>query len=241
LHVFFIDPTNSSSAFLSEEENHHAVKVLRVKESQHAILLDGKGSIYEAEFIQVNNKNSELKIIHKREQKARPYSLHIAIAPTKMMERFEWFLEKATEIGVDSITPILTKRTERNVVKMQRMEKIVHAAVKQSQNAFRPLLNELTSFKEFVNQSHNGLKLIAHCIESEKSHLLDIAADSNLITIMIGPEGDFTEDEVTMALKSNFRAISLGESRLRAETAGIVACSQVNSAWHRLSIAQKPN
>jgi len=241
LHIFFINPTNSGSAFLSDEENHHAVKVLRVKESQQAILLDGKGSIYEAEFLHVTNKNSELKIIHKREQKPRPYSLNIAIAPTKMMERFEWFLEKATEIGIDSITPILTKRTERNIVKMQRMEKIVHAAVKQSQNAFLPKINEMTSFKEFVNQSHSGVKLIAHCMDAQKSHLLDIAANSNVITIMIGPEGDFTEDEIALGLKSNFQAISLGDSRLRSETAGVVACSQVNSAWHRLSVDRKSN
>ncbi len=233
MHVFFIEPTNSKSAFLSVDENHHAVKVLRVKEGQGAILLDGKGCIYKAEFISVNGKNSELRIILKKKQKSRPYSIHLAIAPTKMMERFEWFLEKATEIGIDTITPILTKRTERNVVKMQRMEKIVHAAIKQSQNAYSPTLNELTSFKDFIGQSQGGLKLIAHCIDSDKSHLLDVAADSKQITILIGPEGDFTEDEVALALATEYRAISLGESRLRAETAGVVACSQVNSAWHQ--------
>jgi 16S rRNA (uracil1498-N3)-methyltransferase len=173
-----------------------------------------------------------LNILSKESQKPRPYKLHLAVAPTKMMERFEWFLEKATEIGIDEITPISTKRGERNVVKMQRVEKIVHAALKQSQNAFHPKLNELVSFDEFIQTPIEGKGFIAHCLDSEKTHLLEIASSSERLTILIGPEGDFTLEEIQKAISKGFNAISLGESRLRAETAGVVVCSQVNAAWY---------
>lgn len=232
MHVFFIDSTNAETAFLNEEENHHAVKVLRVKTGDMAMLLDGVGNYYQAQFIDVSSRKSLVKILSKEQQKPRPYSLHLAIAPTKMMDRFEWFLEKATEIGVDEITPVLTKRGERNVVKMQRMEKIVHAALKQSQNAFHPKLNELTHFDDFLRLPLAGQGLIAHCMDSEKAHLLGVASNSNKLTVLVGPEGDFTAEEIEKAQSKNYQAISLGESRLRAETAGVIVCAQVNAAWY---------
>jgi 16S rRNA (uracil1498-N3)-methyltransferase len=231
LHVFFIKPTDSEFTFLNEDENHHAAKVLRVKVGDQALLLDGIGNYYVGQFLDVASRNSQLKILSKESQKPRPYNLHVAIAPTKMMDRFEWFLEKATEIGIDEITPILSKRGERNVVKMQRMEKIVHSALKQSQNAFHPKINELISLDEFIQLPVKGIGLIAHCMDSAKSHLLNVAASSNNLTVLVGPEGDFTPEEIQKAINKNYQAISLGDSRLRAETAGVIVCSQVNAAW----------
>jgi 16S rRNA (uracil1498-N3)-methyltransferase len=164
--------------------------------------------------------------------------LHIAIAPTKMMERFEWFLEKATEIGIDEITPLITARTERTILKMPRMEKLVQAAMKQSMNAFHPTINEAISLSEFLKQEEPHSKLIAHCIPGEKPLLVNTIRDSLKLTILIGPEGDFTADEVKKSEGAGYQSISLGTSRLRAETAGVVACAQVQ-AVNQLTFASK--
>jgi 16S rRNA (uracil1498-N3)-methyltransferase len=230
MHVFLISPPGETEFIqLQDEELHHALKVLRCKEGERVELLDGAGMSYLADFFRVSSREAELKIIERNKLSAMPYRLHIAIAPTKMMERFEWFLEKSVEIGISEITPLITSRTERKVVKMQRMEKITRAALKQSRSAFLPVLNQETSFNDLLNNLRGQDAFIAHCLPTEKKALVKLARGTD-VTVLIGPEGDFTTDEVTSALKKGCTAVSLGESRLRSETAGIVACSQVHSA-----------
>ncbi len=232
MHVFYSNNIQLNNAILSEEESLHLSKVLRLKEGVTVLLLDGKGGMFEGEVILVHQKNSSIGNLRKlKDSNNRPYRLHVAIAPTKMMERFEWFLEKATEIGIDEITPIISKRTERNHVKMQRVEKIVLSAMKQSMNAQLPVLNDSILFGDFIKKDISGSRYIAHCIPSEKPYLSYQARNHNQITVLVGPEGDFTQEEVDAALKLGYTAISLGESRLRAETAGIIVCAQVQTAW----------
>lgn len=230
MHVFLISPPGDSAIVsLRDEELHHALKVLRCKEGDKAELLDGAGTSFLAEFIRISSREAELKIFERNQLYKMPYRLHIAIAPTKMMERFEWFLEKAVEIGVSEITPLITSRTERKVVKMQRMQKITQSALKQSRTAILPKLNNDISFTDFVKQTQFGDGFIAHCLPSPKEPLIKVARGSD-ITVLIGPEGDFSPEEISLALAGGYLAVSLGESRLRAETAGIVVCSQVQSA-----------
>lgn len=232
MHVFLISPPSAEDAELvrlTEEELHHAAKVLRCKTGQHVELIDGAGMSYVAEFLRISSREAELKIMQRTKLPAMPYHLHVAIAPTKTMERFEWFLEKSVEIGISEITPLITSRTERKIVKMQRMEKIVKSALKQSRCAVMPALQTETSFADFVKKSASGDCFIAHCAEDEKNELFSLAT-GNKITVLIGPEGDFTPKEIAEALKNGFKPVSLGSHRLRAETAGIVACSQVHSA-----------
>lgn len=233
MHVFFVSSSQnlaSKLVKLDEEENHHATKVLRCSVGQKVLLLDGKGNSAEGIFQELHSKESTLIIENYSSHKPLSYQLHMAVAPTKMIDRFEWFLEKATEIGVAEITPIITERTERKVVKMARMEKVVLAAVKQSQQAYFPKINEAIKLKDFLIQQKCSNKFIAHCINAPKEDLITCVNPNSNNLILIGPEGDFTEGEVEKALELGYKAVSLGNSRLRAETAGVVACSQMNSA-----------
>jgi 16S rRNA (uracil1498-N3)-methyltransferase len=192
-------------------------------------LLDGEGGIFEGEIQLVHQKNSVIGNIRKIESGVkRNYQLHIAIAPTKMMERLEWFLEKATEVGIDQITPIITQRSERTIVKQYRLEKIVQAAMKQSRQTYLPVVNESVTLDQFLQTQHSGKLCIAHCIDSQKIPFKEIASTHNDICILIGPEGDFSPQEVDKAIAKNAVAVSLGNSRLRTETAGVVACIQMN-------------
>jgi 16S rRNA (uracil1498-N3)-methyltransferase len=150
--------------------------------------------------------------------------LHIAIAPTKNIERIEWFVEKAVEIGIDEISFIKCKNSERTVIKDDRLKKVAEAAVKQSQQAFIPKLNSLIDFKEFIKKDSSEVKLIAHCEKEYKQHIKQYIATNKSFTVLIGPEGDFTKDEITLALSSSYLPVALGDSRLRTETAGLFAC-----------------
>ncbi len=231
MHIFLISPPGDEKAVrLEEEENHHATKVLRCKVGDEVILLDGAGKMYHARFNSLSSKNSGLDILSIESLPQLPYKLHMAVAPTKMMDRFEWFLEKATEIGLTEITPIITDRTERNVVKMARMKNIVLAAVKQSKQGYFPIINEAVSFKEFLKNATSTNKFIAHCLDEQKPYLINCVNVQSDNLILIGPEGDFTIQEIEQAKVLGYTAVSLGESRLRAETAAVVACSQMNSA-----------
>lgn len=233
MHVFFVNSSqnlDSKLVKLDEEENHHATKVLRCSVGQKVLLLDGKGNSAVGIFQELHAKESILSVENYKSHNPLPYQLHMAVAPTKMMDRFEWFLEKATEIGVAEITPIITERTERKVVKMARMEKVVLAAVKQSQQAYFPKINEAIKLKDFLKQQQSSNKFIAHCFNAPKEDLIKSVNPNSDNLILIGPEGDFTENEVEKAIELGYKAVSLGESRLRAETAGVVACSQMNSA-----------
>ncbi len=220
--------TETKQFTFDKDESRHIVKVLRKKEGDIIIITNGLGSLFTSKIISANDKKC-LVNIESVEQKIKPwnYYLHIAIAPTKLNDRFEWFLEKATEIGIDEITPILCDHSERKVIKIDRMEKIIHSAAKQSLKYHYPKLNELTDLKSFVDSNFEGQKFIAHCEESAKKSLKNELKTDHTVTILIGPEGDFSTKEINQCLNKNFIAVSLGESRLRTETAGVVAAHSV--------------
>ena len=229
MQLFYIPEITGNSVILNEAESKHAVKVLRLAGGNRVSIVDGKGGFYVAEISEVNPKRCRLSILDiQKDTRRKNYRLHIAIAPTKNISRFEWFLEKATEIGIDEITPVLSEHSERKAVKNNRLKKIMVAAMKQSQKTFLPHLNELIPFKNFIQNNSEKEKFIAHCNKSEKPHLKNALKKEENVLLLIGPEGDFSIDEVKMARNNGFHEISLGNSRLRTETAGVVACHIVN-------------
>lgn len=223
-----INPNTSSITF-DKVESRHIVRVLRKKERDILHITNGKGFLFDAKIIAASDKNCVAEIINFQEKpKPWPYYLHIAIAPTKNNDRIEWFLEKATEIGIDEITPIICHNSERRVIKLERFEKIIQSAMKQSLKFTLPKINEPVKFNEFINQNFEGAKHIAYCEDGDKNLLQSVIKPSEKTTILIGPEGDFSSDEITKALEQKFTPISLGESRLRTETAGLVAVNIVS-------------
>lgn len=223
--TIFFTPDILSNPELPFEEGQHCIKVLRKKEGDEIFLTDGKGCFYDAAIIQANPKHCIVNIINTIQQsKGWNFNLQIAFAPTKNIDRIEWFAEKATEIGIDRFSPLLCQHSERKEIKAQRIEKILISAMKQSQKALLPQLDDMISFSEFIRQEFDGQKFIAHCYSQEKSLLKDVYQKGKDALILIGPEGDFSEKEVEEALDKGFKPISLGESRLRTETAALVAC-----------------
>lgn len=215
---------------LSPQESHHAVKVLRLTEGKQIHIIDGAGGFYQASIMNPNSKACTVRIEKTvSEFEKRPYYLHMAVAPTKNIDRFEWFLEKATEIGIDEITPLICHHSERKVIKQERLERILISAAKQSIKAYLPKLNALTSFTDFISGINQASSLyIAHCYNSHKITLKEALLNSSQnITLLVGPEGDFSVEEVDLAMENNITPISLGESRLRTETAGVAACHSV--------------
>ena len=210
-------------------ESKHIVRVLRKKESDLLNITNGKGFLFTAEITVANDKKCLAQITDiKHHPKHWDYYLHVAIAPTKNNDRLEWFLEKATEIGIDEITPIICSNSERKIVKMERLQKIIQAATKQSLQMVLPKLNEPVKLNDFIANDTKGNLFIAHCEEDSKKTLLKNAVEkSEKTTILIGPEGDFSVKEIQLALQNNYTAISLGESRLRTETAALVAVHTV--------------
>jgi 16S rRNA (uracil1498-N3)-methyltransferase len=228
MHLFYTPDLSSDAYQLNEEESRHCIKVLRLGAGDEVQLIDGKGGLYRAEILAPHPKHTILKVReHTREYLKRNHYLHIAVAPTKNIDRFEWFLEKATEIGIDEVTPLICERSERKEVKTERLNKIITSAIKQSLKAYHPKLNEPCTFKNFVNQPADG-KFIAHCINQDKSTLSDRIARHGNYTILIGPEGDFSVPEIDMAVSNGFIPITLGTSRLRTETAALQACFEIN-------------
>ncbi len=229
MNIFYTPDISGSSYTLNEEESKHCVRVLRMAEGDEICLVDGAGGFYVATIADANPKRCRVEVVEKKENYGkRPYYLHIAIGPTKLNDRYEWFLEKVTEIGIDEITPVESFHSERRMVKKERSEKVVTSAVKQSVKAYHPVVNDITSFKELVNRPFDGVKLIAHCNPGDKTLLKNAFTPSENVLILIGPEGDFSIDEVELAKQKGFVEISLGESRLRTETAGVVACHTVS-------------
>ena len=219
----FYDPTIESSKknhALSEEESKHICRVLRLKIGDDVAILDGNGSLFETKIIDDNPKRCSVEIVNHTFQEKPTSEIHIAIAPTKMMDRLEWFLEKATEIGITEVTPLLCDNSERKQIKDERLEKILVSAMKQSKRMYLPKLNTLTDFNTFIQAHPSGL--LAHCYENEKNAMKDIFVFNNC-PILIGPEGDFSTKEVEFAMKSGYKTITLGKNRLRTETAGIYA------------------
>ncbi|WP_395804142.1 16S rRNA (uracil(1498)-N(3))-methyltransferase [Daejeonella sp.] len=229
MHIFYTPDINSNTLILSEEESKHCIKVLRLDAGSLLHLVDGIGGFYDAIIEDPHPKRTKLKIVKKIENFAkRNHYLHIAIAPTKNIERIEWFLEKATEIGIDEITPIICDRSERKELKTERLNKVITSAVKQSIKAFHPKLNEAIRFSDFISKNTNTQKFIAHCMDEGKVTIKDQLIPKGNYLIIIGPEGDFTFQELEAAVNNNFIPISLGESRLRTETAALEACFEIN-------------
>ena len=227
MQLFYIqNPENE--IILSAEESKHATKVLRKKEGDILNFTDGKGVFYKAEITISDTRKCRLKIVSsEQKEKQHNYHLHIAIAPTKNMDRYEWFLEKATEIGIDEITPIICHHSERKVLKTERCNRILLSAMKQSLKFHLPKLNEAITLKNFLKQDFEGNKYIAHCEEGNKTELKEKKKEKRTL-ILIGPEGDFSPTEIELALQNEFKAVSLGTSRLRTETAGLVAVHTIN-------------
>jgi 16S rRNA (uracil1498-N3)-methyltransferase len=217
--------TDHDSFFnFDKEESQHIVKVLRKRVGDRLHITNGKGWLFNAELSLADRKHCSATISTKTFTPLRDYKLHLAVAPTKMNDRFEWFLEKATEIGISTITPIICDHSERKVIKEGRFKKILQSAMKQSLQHYLPELRPAISFKDFIAQDLSGQRFIAHCEDTDRKSLksqLKTKADCN---ILIGPEGDFSIKEVELALQKRFVAVTLGETRLRTETAAVAAC-----------------
>ena len=229
MNIFYTPDIEGDQYTLSEEESKHCIRVLRHSMGDELTLVDGKGGLYKTEITDPNPKRCSVKVIEtKQEFEKLGYQLHIGIAPTKNIDRFEWFLEKATEIGITEITPLLCEHSERKQIKTERLNKVIISAMKQSLKAYLPKLNNLTTFDTFLENQQYSKKLIAHCENGDKKHLFNAAMKGEYVCVLIGPEGDFSPDEISKAFDAKFEEISLGDSRLRTETAGVVSAQIVN-------------
>ena len=227
--LFFAEECDGENAKLLESEALHCKQALRKKEGDVLAITDGKGNAYKAEISSIGKKVVELNILEKIDLGGhRKYHLHVAIAPTKNISRFEWFLEKATELGIDEITPILCQRSERKVIKNERLNKILISAMKQSLKTKAPKLNPLTRLKDFLPQAKTEEKYIAHLENEDTKLLVHRYNPAKDVTILIGPEGDFSLEEIKSAIAEGFDAVSLGDYRLRTETAGISAVQAIH-------------
>ena len=232
---FFYVPDAGQQTELPAEEAMHAVRVLRLKEGDEMFLMDGAGSFYRAKVTVAASHHCyyevEERILQEPQWKGH---LHLAIAPTKMMERMEWMVEKVTEVGIDEISFLNCQFSERRQVRADRLEKIVVSAVKQSHKAWKPIVNEMISFKQFIGQPREGRKYIAHCYEEvPRKNLFDELckpSETADVTVLVGPEGDFSIDEVKQAVAAGYESIDLGKSRLRTETAGLSAVMLIQLA-----------
>jgi 16S rRNA (uracil1498-N3)-methyltransferase len=210
--------------FFDKEESKHIVKVLRKKEGDILQVTNGNGYLFTTIIINASPSKCEVLIQSFKQELRAVFQLHLAVAPTKLMDRYEWFLEKSVEIGVQTITPLFCDHSERTVIKMDRIEKIVLGAMKQSNQLFLPKINQPTTFKQFISTNFEGQKMIAHCEETNKQSLKNSLIPEKNTLILVGPEGDFSPKEINLALQHHFKPVSLGTTRLRTETAAIVAC-----------------
>jgi len=229
MHLFYTPEIADKNSFtLNESESKHAIRVLRLTIGDAIQLIDGKGNFYEAIIVDDNPKKCEVQLVKINKEVITKPNLHIAIAPTKNNERLEWLIEKCTEIGITEITPIICEQSERKHLKTERLYKTAVAAMKQSLKATLPKINELRNYNDLITTSFTGKKLIAHCYQQNQKHLKDCCIKGENVLILIGPEGDFSLQEVALAIDNGFEPITLGTSRLRTETAGIVACATFN-------------
>ena len=216
--------SNDTVFTFDKEESRHIIKVLRKQNGDKIHITNGLGFLFTSEIISASEKKCEVKIITETFEEPVNYSIHIAVAPTKMNDRLEWFLEKATEIGLHEITPIICEHSERKVYKIDRAEKIVQAAMKQSLQFYMPIINEPITFSEFVKQNFDTKKYIAHCEETDRKSFKNTIQKGEKSLILIGPEGDFSTKEINLAIEQGFTPVTLGNTRLRTETAALVAC-----------------
>lgn len=230
MHLFYT-PDIAETLTLPEVESGHCVRVLRLVEGDEIGLIDGRGTFYRAAIDLAHNKRCKVRILEERSQPAHWVGpIEIAIAPTKNLDRMEWFTEKTTEMGVDAIVPLLCRFSERKELKVERIEKIAISAMKQSLKAVLPCIDEMTPFERYVREPFDGQKFIAHCYADEERKLLSQTYKAgSSARILIGPEGDFSPEEVTLAIENGYVPISLGASRLRTETAGVVACHTLHT------------
>jgi 16S rRNA (uracil1498-N3)-methyltransferase len=228
MQLFYNPDFTEQSPFLPEEEARHGLKVLRMKKGDTLYVTDGKGNIFETRILTEDVKKCQLQLISHTKTAKKPYHIHIAIAPTKNADRTEWMTEKCVELGIDQISFIACEHSERKFFKTDRVEKIAVAAMKQSLKSRLPTIHEIVPFKTFIQQPQPGQRFIAHLEEGKRELLQHVAKQNTQYCILIGPEGDFSPEEIKLAQSSGFVPVSLGESRLRTETAGIVACHILN-------------
>lgn len=228
MNVFYLPDAREGNVSFPEEESKHIVRVLRMREGDTFCVTNGKGSLFDAELIDAHPKRAMANLLNRREgYDNRVFKLSIAIAPTKLNERTEWFLEKATEIGIDEIKLFASYHSERRVVNVDRFKKIVVAAMKQSVKSNMPIIEEMQTFENLVRQDFSGQKFIAWIDEEVKDQLCNLYDKGSDVLVLIGPEGDFSKDEVELAKANGYVPVSLGEARLRTETAAIVACHTI--------------
>ena len=229
MQLFYNSNIAESDAFFNfdKDESKHIAKVLRKKEGDTLFITNGKGWLFEAQLTESNNKSCTVEIISKSFKEKRSFSVHLAVAPTKMNDRYEWFLEKATEIGVDTITPIICDQSERKVIKTERFKKILQSSMKQSLQHYLPVLNAPIKFQDFIKNNNSEQMFIAHCEDTKKTNLKNCIESGKDYLILIGPEGDFSVKEIQMALQHEYIPVTLGDTRLRTETAAILACHTV--------------
>lgn len=219
--------SQSKEILFDKEESKHISKVLRKHSGDHLQITNGKGELFTCELTLSTTNKCIAKIIQTESKEKRPYTIHLAVAPTKMNDRYEWFLEKATEIGIDKITPIICDHSERTSIKEERFERVLIAAMKQSLQFHKPTLNSVQTFKEFIDTNTTSQRFIAHCEETQKASFKSLIQPNKDIVILIGPEGDFSPKEIELALENDFLPVTLGSTRLRTETAAIVACHSI--------------
>jgi len=219
--------TETKTFFFDREESKHIIKVMRKKSNDILFVTNGLGFLFKTEITLASDSKCTVKIVSFEQQDKPKYHLHLAVAPTKMNDRYEWFLEKATEIGISEITPIICDHSERKFIKTDRFEKILQSAMKQSLHYHLPKLNEPVAFKDFIKIKKDGLSFIAHCEETDKKTLKEMLKPNENVTILIGPEGDFSEKEIKTAIEQHYIPVTLGNTRLRTETAAVVACHSV--------------
>ena len=229
MQLFYNPEINTETEHFTfdREESKHIIKVLRKKDGDNLFVTNGLGLLFVTEITLASDSKCTVRIVSVETAEKPKYHLHLAVAPTKMNDRYEWFLEKATEIGVSEITPIICDHSERKHIKTDRFDKILQSAMKQSLHYLLPKLNEPIAFKDFIKRPQNGVLCLAHCEETDKKSLKSILNPNEDLTILIGPEGDFSEKEIKLALESKYIPVSLGNTRLRTETAAIVACHSV--------------
>ena len=225
MNLFYTPDISGSLYTLNGEESKHCIRVLRMKTGSEICLVDGKGGFYRGKISNENPKACNIEILDSIFNfEKRGYYFHLAIAPTKNTDRIEWLVEKAVEVGIDEFTPVICEHSERKNFKIDRIERIAIAAMKQSYKAYKPKINECVTFKSFINSTHEEVKLIAHCNETNRNKIKNNYKIGQSAVCLIGPEGDFSENEIQSAEKSGFIGVTLGNSRLRTETAGLVAC-----------------
>ena len=231
MHLFYVPNISGDTCTLDAEESHHCIKVLRLTAGEHVKLTDGVGGSYKAEIENASAKACVLRILESHQETAPTWQLHVVIAPTKNIARIEWLVEKLTEIGMTSFIPVNAHYSERKVLKNERLHKIVIEAMKQSNRNYLPQLHELSSFDEMLAQTKDfkGQKFILHCIEKEKSTFNQVYKKGENALVLIGPEGDFHNNEVEMAISHGFIPITLGDHRLRTETAALVAACALHT------------